>query len=46
MKNRKTFVSTAAIARVLITLAIVSALSARVLAQTAGGTVLLWQDMS
>src|SRR5881396_2193867 len=40
MKNRKTFVSTVVIARVLITLAIVCALSASAVAQTAGGTVI------
>jgi hypothetical protein len=40
MKNGKTFVSTTAIARVLITLAIACALSARTVAQTAGGTVI------
>ena len=40
MKNRKTFVSTTAIARVLIALAIACALSARTVAQTAGGTVI------
>ena len=40
MTNRKTLVSTAAILRVLLTLAIACTLSARVLAQTAGGTVI------
>src|SRR5438132_4986355 len=40
MKNRKTFVSTVAIARVLITLAIACALCGRATAQTAGGTVI------
>src|SRR5437660_776064 len=40
MKNRKTFVSTAAILRVLITLAIACALSARTVAQTPGGTTI------
>src|SRR5439155_182341 len=38
MKNRKTFVSTAAILRLLITLAVACALSARTVAQTPGGT--------
>src|SRR5438067_3423302 len=40
MKNRKTFVSTVVIARVLITLAIACALCGRAVAQTAGGTVI------
>src|SRR5881398_306019 len=40
MKNRKTFVNTAAILRLLITLAVACALSARTVAQTAGGTVI------
>ena len=40
MKNRKTFVSTVAILRVLVTVAIACALSARTVAQTAGGTVI------
>src|SRR6184192_2648812 len=40
MKNRKTFMSTVAIARVLITLAIACALSASAVAQKAGGTVI------
>src|SRR5262245_2053583 len=40
MKNRKSFVSTVAIARVLITLAIACALCGRALAQTPGGTVI------
>src|SRR5437660_6957603 len=38
MKNRRTFVSTVAILRLLITLAIACALSARTVAQTPGGT--------
>jgi len=40
MKNRKTFTSTVAIARVLIILAIACALCGRAVAQTAGGTVI------
>src|SRR5437588_2416032 len=40
MKNRKTFVSTVVIARVLITLAIACALCGRAVAQPAGGTVI------
>src|SRR5437867_3854276 len=40
MKNRKTFMSTVAIARVLITLAIACTLCGRAVAQTAGGTVI------
>src|SRR5437588_12696966 len=40
MKNRKTFVSTVVIARVLITLAIACALCGRAVAQTAGGTTI------
>src|SRR2546430_549732 len=40
MKNRRTFVSTAAILRLLITLAIACALSARTVAQTPGGTTI------
>src|SRR5437867_5451000 len=40
MKNRKTFMSTVVIARVLITLAIACALCGRAVAQTAGGTVI------
>src|SRR5205807_2804841 len=40
MKNRKTFVSTVVIARVLITLGIACALCGRAVAQTAGGTVI------
>ena len=40
MKKRKTFVSTAAILRLLIALAIACALSARTVAQTPGGTTI------
>jgi hypothetical protein len=40
MKNRKTFLSTTAFARVLITLAIALTLCGRAVAQTAGGTVI------
>src|SRR5712692_2064257 len=40
MKNRKTFVSTVAILRVLVTVAIACALSARTVAQTPGGTTI------
>src|SRR5437899_3972941 len=40
MKNRKTFASTVAIVRVLITLAIACTLCGRAVAQTAGGTVI------
>jgi len=40
MKNRRTFLSTSAIARLLIVLAIVCALSAQSVAQTPGGTTI------
>ncbi|HVS82194.1 MAG TPA: hypothetical protein VHE60_10710 [Pyrinomonadaceae bacterium] len=40
MKNRKTFVSTVAILRVLVTVALACALSARTVAQTPGGTTI------
>src|SRR5712691_12990410 len=40
MKNRKTFVSTVAILRVLVTVAIACALSAGTVAQTPGGTTI------
>src|SRR5881398_2725043 len=40
MKNRKTFVNTAAILRLLITLAVACALSAHAIAQTPGGTTI------
>lgn len=40
MKNRRTFMSTSAIARLLIVLAIVCALSAQSVAQTPGGTTI------
>src|SRR5215467_13625021 len=40
MKNRRTFLSTSAAARLILALAIVCALSAPAFAQTAGGTVI------
>src|SRR5437870_11801292 len=40
MKNRRTFVSTAAILRLLITLAIAFTFAARTVAQTPGGTTI------